>query len=570
MRTGGRYNSKYSAVFGFLAVLLVGAVAFADTTIFDFEDAASGSYNPRAGWFAFGAGTSDRGIHGNGASGNGCYHSVDWDEATWGVGDVTSDVVDLSDYHSIRFTARMVDLGDHTGTAKIRFALDLPGGEWTTQSVTVGESYQVFTFAFSAMTGSGNLDLSAGKPKIVLEKNGQSGSTRFDFDEVIAIGAGAITELTAVTLNPPPDGDDVRAMWLYAGSTFSNLTQVQAVLDHCGREGINRVYLGGYQVWAGGTEEEKSLMRSFIETAHQSGIRVEALLDGNDWHENPALVRTRIGQVLDINDAEPANHADDFDAIHFDCEFWLDSSWGGSESSRQAVARDYFDNVLVNARNYLDSNGEQDMKLAVDLSSHFDVSSMLPSAFYYDSSTQYFLEHTLDLVDDVVFMSYYDTATALINVMAYELDLAAGKGRKVQLGADVAPVPPEVSNNSFADNSPNAYVAMVDTLEYFHTRLNSSRLNALDGFSVFHYDYYTSITPNPGNIADMDGDEDVDLNDYLSFLPYLGMPDQEIVGVGRDADLDRDGDVDLADFSLFSRCFTGSGSTGPVPEVCDR
>jgi len=63
--------------------------------------------------------------------------------------------------------------------------------------------------------------------------------------------------------------------------------------------------------------------------------------------------------------------------------------------------------------------------------------------------------------------------------------------------------------------------------------------------------------------ADLDGDCDVDLDDFGAFQacvtgPALGPP-----GSGcDDADLDDDGDVDQSDFGLFQRCLSGESVPG--------
>ncbi len=554
---------------------LVVVPAGADSVLEDFNSSPVGSYNPRAGWRAFGAGTTDSGVTAAGSVGNGAYHTVDWSASTWGVGNIATQALDLSGFVAVRIDARMVGLSGHTGTPRLRFALDLPGDtEFSSPAVTAGAAYQTFEFEFSALTrtgGSGSLDLTSGIPKLIIERNGQTGVARFDFDQIIGVsGGGGSYVLTPVTLRPPPDGDAVRAMWFYAGGTFESQAASQAVLDFCAREGVNHIYCGAYGVWALGSPATKANLRTFIAAAHASGIRIEALLDGTDWQDHPTLVRQRIDQVLSLHSATPDDAADDFDAIHFDIEFWLHSSWGGTESQRRQVAIKYFDNVLANARTHLDANGASDVDIAVDLSTHFDTAGMLPSRFSYRGVTQYFLEHTLDLVDDVVLMSYYDTATALANVTSAELDMAAGKGRRIQLGADIHHVPPELPVNSFADDGPTPNAAMTMTLEEFHRRLSPARLAALDGFSVFHYDSWASYAPNPGNIADWDGDGDVDLDDYTSWVEHLGGPAVIAAGLARDADLNGDGVADLADYARLAVCFTGADAGDPVPPGCER
>jgi hypothetical protein len=387
----------------------------------------------------------------------------------------------------------------------------------------------------------------------------------------LALGGTAAGQLVPADLQPPPDGNAVRAMWYYpSASSFDNLNASQAVIDFCAREGVNRIYCGAYGTWTGANATRKNNLRAFLAAARASGIRVEALLDGTDWQDNPAIVRTRIDQILALHNVTPADPNDDFAAIHFDIEFWLDDTWVAPESTKREVAIRYFDNVLVNARNHLATRGAAHLPIGVDLSSHFDTAGLLPTAFAYGGQTQHFLGHVLDLVDDVVLMSYYDTATALANVSNFELDLAAGKGRRIQLGADLQPTPPEVPTNTFADNLPTAFSAMTSTLELFQSQLSATRRAALDGFSVFHYGGYRGAAPAVRNIADNDGDGDADLVDFSALFAYWAGPGLPAAGLAADADLDRDGDVDLADAALLQLCFTGTDVTGPIPAACER
>ncbi len=61
--------------------------------------------------------------------------------------------------------------------------------------------------------------------------------------------------------------------------------------------------------------------------------------------------------------------------------------------------------------------------------------------------------------------------------------------------------------------------------------------------------------------ADLDGDGDVDLNDFALFVLCVGGPQSppaETCVPGTDADFDNDEDVDLGDFALFQHFFTGA------------
>lgn len=376
--------------------------------------------------------------------------------------------------------------------------------------------------------------------------------------------------LTPVVINPPPDGDAVRALWMYPGTLFDTPDGSQAVLDLCAREGVNRIYCGAYSVWHLGTTQKKNNLRAFIAAAHASDIRVEAEMGDTFWQQDPQKVRDKIDQMLTLHTATPTNSADDFDALHLDVEFWTDATWtsAGSEAERRQIAIDYLDNVLVSARAHLDLRGESDMELAVDLSAHLEKPDKLPTPFLYNGTTQPFLGHVFDLVDDVVIMSYIDSAAGLYGWTDFELGVAVLKGRMIQLGADI-----EVNGlpiNTFADNAPTGYASMTRELEAFHGLLTPAEAAVLHGFSIFQYVGYVAASPAPGQLADFDGDEDVDAADYAQLADALDGPSVPAAGLARDCDLDRDGVVDLRDFALLARCYTGAGASPPLTDECAR
>ncbi|MCK4342146.1 MAG: hypothetical protein KAY37_10545 [Phycisphaerae bacterium] len=68
-------------------------------------------------------------------------------------------------------------------------------------------------------------------------------------------------------------------------------------------------------------------------------------------------------------------------------------------------------------------------------------------------------------------------------------------------------------------------------------------------------DLYYIASWRPG---DLDGDNDIDLDDFDILAGCLTGPDVTIAPDCEPADLDLDGDVDLADFGLFQTAFTGS------------
>ncbi|HRX84861.1 MAG TPA: hypothetical protein P5572_07575 [Phycisphaerae bacterium] len=161
-------------------------------TLFDFE---SGSQ----GWFAFGNGTLASGVDAGGSSGQGRYHTADFDDPTmtYGFGDRSSNGVDLTAYSAMSIDARLTnpDPADpFIGTPQIEFMLSIGYLEWA-KVFTLTDSYQTLAVNFADLVpqSSANQPVTAaqlGDPgmriKLVMRKNSNTGKVRLEYDEVKA------------------------------------------------------------------------------------------------------------------------------------------------------------------------------------------------------------------------------------------------------------------------------------------------------------------------------------------------------------------------------------------------
>jgi hypothetical protein len=97
----------------------------------------------------------------------------------------------------------------------------------------------------------------------------------------------------------------------------------------------------------------------------------------------------------------------------------------------------------------------------------------------------------------------------------------------------------------------------------FHDRNLRIRPDVL--FNASELDITDPLPPPTTVPADFDGDGDVDLEDYGTFLDCFNGPGQPIdAGTCAAADLDDDGDCDLADYGAFLDCFNGPAN----PPAC--
>jgi hypothetical protein len=67
---------------------------------------------------------------------------------------------------------------------------------------------------------------------------------------------------------------------------------------------------------------------------------------------------------------------------------------------------------------------------------------------------------------------------------------------------------------------------------------------------------------------DLDGDGDVDLEDFARFQRCLSGPGNQFASGCANADLDGDGDVDQTDFEIFANCLRGANI--PADRTCDQ
>ena len=87
----------------------------------------------------------------------------------------------------------------------------------------------------------------------------------------------------------------------------------------------------------------------------------------------------------------------------------------------------------------------------------------------------------------------------------------------------------------------------------------------IDGLAI----WWTPIENCNDPAQDVDGDGDVDVNDFAKFQVCFNGPGQPWAGDPKDCtcfDQDDDGDVDVSDFAVFQVCFNGPGN--PPPPAC--
>lgn len=129
----------------------------------------------------------------------------------------------------------------------------------------------------------------------------------------------------------PPNSNLGRGMfvWVTTNSSQDPLStdqKQQALLNFCGTQGVNYVFLDiwNYLGGANWTTTKLTRLRLFIDAAHRSGIKVWALAGNIDWGTNHSWVATNIIKNLLWFQTHTTNHAHNFDGIMLDAEYWTD------------------------------------------------------------------------------------------------------------------------------------------------------------------------------------------------------------------------------------------------------
>ena len=138
----------------------------------------------------------------------------------------------------------------------------------------------------------------------------------------------------------PPNSNLGRGMftWVTSNSTQDPLnsdTKQQNLLNFCGTQGVNYVFLDIWQYLGGAnwTSTKLTNLRKFIDAAHKSGIKVWALAGNTDWGTNHSWVATNILKNLLWFQNQTVNATNSFDGVMFDVEYWTDTNYDNSTNA---------------------------------------------------------------------------------------------------------------------------------------------------------------------------------------------------------------------------------------------
>lgn len=163
-----------------IAGLLVGASAQAQV-LYDFESGGQG-------WGSFGPITTDSGLIATGSSGQGRFHSADFNLAGWGMIDV-SPATDLSAFTGLSLDARFGDITGFppfTGSPAMDIGIEINTVEYYAPAVVLTGDYITYSVNFADFVPGGS-DLSSAIIKLRMLKGSNGGVGLLEYDQVVGI-----------------------------------------------------------------------------------------------------------------------------------------------------------------------------------------------------------------------------------------------------------------------------------------------------------------------------------------------------------------------------------------------
>ena len=186
----------------------------------------------------------------------------------------------------------------------------------------------------------------------------------------------------------------------------------QQLIDFSLAEGIRTVYLH-----AGPGFDADPEYRSFVDQAHQAGLRVVAMAGDPQWAQQPADWEAWIDEVAAFGA---------FDGLLVDVEPYLLTGWS-TKRDRNRLIRTYL--------RELDAMAATGLPTAAAVPFWWDDPA-------YRRGKRLLIEHVMDRVDAVVVMAYRDHADGpdgILDIAATEADLADATGTTLILGVQTAP-----------------------------------------------------------------------------------------------------------------------------------
>ena len=217
--------------------------------------------------------------------------------------------------------------------------------------------------------------------------------------------------MTVNTVTPPQpaNADPERAVFVYLSpDPLGTDANMQGLLNFCSNQGINLVFMDMYAYLGGAnwTSTHLTRMQLFIQTAHQSGIRVMFYAGNTTWGESSVYswVLANIIQKIQKYQAVATSPYQLADGLILDVEYWTDNTQTASVSCPGLC------DLMNIARQICQMPGAADFKVGCFAAFYLKDSSGSRATFTYQGKTAQDGEFLMDNSDFVVVGDYRNHA----------------------------------------------------------------------------------------------------------------------------------------------------------------
>lgn len=274
--------------------------------------------------------------------------------------------------------------------------------------------------------------------------------------------------------------DFERAMWVwsYETSLASQEARTQ-LIDFAEEHGIDLIFLGAGHALT----QHAAHYVTFIEEAHERGIRILALAGRPEWAltEHHEEVMEMVSRVLTFNASYPWAA---FDGIQLDIEPY---TMPGFFAEREMISEQFLD-VLHKVKQTVSATDDA-MELNVAIPFWY-ATGVSPIVVDYDGHEKPLSHHILDIVDSVSIMAYRSYAEGQIDVATADLTYASSIGKKAYIGAETNPpkgdsIPAIVTYHNEQINTMHLQLRQVE--QHFRS------YEGFAGIAIHHYDSYKEM-----------------------------------------------------------------------------
>jgi hypothetical protein len=235
-----------------------------------------------------------------------------------------------------------------------------------------------------------------------------------------------------------------RALWVWKPALFEDPGELEALLAFAVQKRISTIF---FSAATQRLQHEPELYRRLIRRAHAQGVTVQALSGEPDWLFPDRRSGAR-AFLEALREYDRGSHPEErFDAVHLDVEPQSLPEWkAGRHADLAARYLAFVDWIRDQARPLA-------LPLVVDIPVSFNRIAAGPRSMS---------EAVLDRADQIVVMTYKDTAQKVVDASRVEIESADSAGKKVWIGISADPAHLPTGSGAPAESDLEAIAAPVE------------------------------------------------------------------------------------------------------------